>query len=215
MNAPLAVTIRPLTPSRFKDLEAVFEAKGCSIARGCWCMFYRETGRTEAPQGMRLADARKARMRALCEAGPPPGLLAYARLDDAGAPAARGRLRPVGWVTLGPRHDFLKLVRSPVMRPVDDTPLDARLWSVVCFVVPPAYRHRGVARALLQGAVEYAARRGARIVEAYPVDKATRGADDWLWHGAKSMYDRAGFVEVARRKPTRPVVRLRLEPARR
>jgi ribosomal protein S18 acetylase RimI-like enzyme len=42
------------------------------------------------------------------------------------------------------------------------------------------------------------------------VDKPTRGADDWLWHGAKSMYDKAGFEEVARRKPQRPVVRLRL-----
>ncbi|MCU0938255.1 MAG: GNAT family N-acetyltransferase [Burkholderiaceae bacterium] len=204
MTDPLPVTIRPLTPSRFKDLEAVFEAKGCSIARGCWCMFYRETGRTEVPKGARPADVRKARMRALCEAGPPPGLLAYA-----------GKT-PVGWVTLGPRRDFLKLARSPVAKPVDDTPLDARLWSVVCFVVPPAYRHRGVAHALLQGAVAYAAKRGARIVEAYPVDKAKRGADDWMWHGAKLMYDRAGFAEVARRKPQRPVVRLHLQaPARR
>jgi ribosomal protein S18 acetylase RimI-like enzyme len=200
MTEPLAVTIRPLTPSRFKDLEAVFEAKGCSIARGCWCMFYRETGRTEVPKGTRLADVRKSSLRALCEAGPPPGLLAYAGTT------------PVGWVTLGPRRDFLRLARSPVAKPVDDTPLDARLWSVVCFVVPPAYRHRGVARALLKGAVAYAEKRGARIVEAYPVDKATRGADDWLWHGAKSMYDRAGFTEVARRKPQRPVVRLHLEP---
>ncbi len=199
MTDPLPVTILPLTPSRFKDLEAVFEAKGCSIARGCWCMFYRETGRPEVPKGARLADVRKERLRALCEAGPPPGLLAYAGMT------------PVGWVTLGPRRDFLKLARSPVMRPVDDTPLDSRLWSVVCFVVPPAYRHRGVARALLQGAVAYAARRGARIVEAYPIDKAKRGADDWMWHGAMSMYDRAGFAEVARRKPQRPVVRLALE----
>jgi ribosomal protein S18 acetylase RimI-like enzyme len=86
---------------------------------------------------------------------------------------------------------------------------------VVCFVVPPAYRHQGVARALLQGAVEYAAKRGARIVEAYPIDKAKRGADDWMWHGAKSMFDRAGFEEVARRKPQRPVVRLHLQPAAR
>jgi len=31
-----------------------------------------------------------------------------------------------------------------------------------------------------------------------------------MWFGAKSMYDNAGFKEVARRKPTRPVVRLEL-----
>jgi hypothetical protein len=31
-----------------------------------------------------------------------------------------------------------------------------------------------------------------------------------MWFGAKSMYDAAGFQEVARRRPARPVVRLRL-----
>ncbi len=35
------------------------------------------------------------------------------------------------------------------------------------------------------------------------MDKATRGVDDWLWQGAKSMYDKAAFVEVARRRPER------------
>ena len=48
-----------------------------------------------------------------------------------------------------------------------------------------------------------------RLLEAYPVDKAKRGHDDWMWFGAKSMYDRAGFKEVARRKPQRPIVRLK------
>jgi ribosomal protein S18 acetylase RimI-like enzyme len=190
----VTITVRPLTPARWPDLEAVFEAKGCSIARGCWCMYYRESGKQALPPGVKPPDARKARMKALVAAGPPPGLIAY-----------RGRT-PVGWVTLGPRDDFAKLRRSPVMKPVDPQPV----WSIVCFVVPPAYRHQGVASALLQGAIAYARKRGVTLLEAYPVDKAERGADDWLWHGARSMYDKVGFVEVARRRPTRPVVRLAL-----
>ena len=190
----MKVTVRPLSPERWPDLEAVFEAKGCSIARGCWCMYYRESGKQALPAGVTLAQARKARMKALAESGPPPGLVAY-----------RGG-KPVGWVTLGPRADFAKLRRSPVMKAVDDTPV----WSIVCFVVPPAYRHQGVATALLQAAIAHARRCGATLLEAYPIDKSERGADDWLWHGAKSMYDKAGFAEVARRRPARPVVRLAL-----
>jgi hypothetical protein len=31
-----------------------------------------------------------------------------------------------------------------------------------------------------------------------------------MWFGAKPMFDRAGFVEVARRRPTRPVMRKEL-----
>jgi hypothetical protein len=41
------------------------------------------------------------------------------------------------------------------------------------------------------------------------VDKPGRSGDDQMWFGAKSMYDRVGFKEVARRKPQRPVVRLK------
>jgi ribosomal protein S18 acetylase RimI-like enzyme len=195
----LGVTIRPLTPSRWKDLESVFEARGCSIPRGCWCMYYRESGRQELPEGVGPADARKRRLNALCAAGPPPGLLAYA-----------GR-KAVGWVTLGPRLEFLKLARSPVMKPVDDHPV----WSIVCFVVPPEHRHRGVATALLRGGIDYAAKRGARILEAYPIDHAGRHNEDSLWHGTKSMFDKAGFVEVVRRRPHRPVMRIDLAASRR
>jgi GNAT superfamily N-acetyltransferase len=157
-------------------------------------MYYRESGRPALPAGTKPAEARKQRLHALAAADPPAGLIGY-----------RGKV-PVGWVSLGPRADYAKLQRSPVMRPVDGRPV----WSVICFVVPPEFRHQGVATALLQGAIDYARKRGVTLLEAYPVDKAERGRDDWLWHGARSMYDKAGFVEVARRRPQRPVVRLEL-----
>jgi ribosomal protein S18 acetylase RimI-like enzyme len=111
----------------------------------------------------------------------------------------------VGWVTLGPRDDFARLAKSPVMKPVDELPV----WSIVCFVVPPEHRGQGVARALLDASVAYAKKHGATLVEAYPVDKPVRSNDTFMWFGAKSMYDQAGFTEVARRKPQRPVVRIR------
>ena len=133
-------------------------------------------------------------MRALASSDPPAGLIGY-----------RGEA-PVGWVSLGPREDYLRLQRSSVMRPVDDQPV----WSIICFVVPSAYRHQGLGHALLAGAIAYARTRGVGILEAYPVDKATRSVDDFIWHGVKSMFDAAGFEEVARRKPGRPVMRLRL-----
>ncbi|MEO8122381.1 MAG: GNAT family N-acetyltransferase, partial [Rhodoferax sp.] len=122
----------------------------------------------------------------------PPGLIGY-----------QGKV-PVGWISLGPREDFAKLKRSPVMKAVDDQPV----WSLVCFVVPLQYRGQGVARALLDGAMAYAKKHGVKLLEAYPVDKPGRSDDDLMWFGAKSMYDAAGFEEVARRKPQRPVVRI-------
>ena len=141
----------------------------------------------------------RAGLKALVDAGRSPGLVAYR--DE----------QPVGWVSLAPREEFARLERSPVMKPVDDKPV----WSIICFVVPAEHRGQGVARALLQGAIAYAREQGATVIEAYPVDKADPSKDDAMWFGAKSMYDHAGFKEVARRKQTRPVVRLDLHAARR
>ena len=138
------------------------------------------------------ARANRAGLKQLVGAGHPPGLIGY-----------RGKT-PVGWVSLGPRKDYARLERSPVMKAVDDRPV----WSVICFVVPSEHRGQGVARALLDGAIAYAKKQGARLIEAYPVDRPSRSGDGAMWFGAKSMYDRAGFQEVARRKPGRRIVRL-------
>jgi ribosomal protein S18 acetylase RimI-like enzyme len=194
LPSPVKLIVHPLTPDRWPDLEAIFDGRGCSVARGCWCMHYRLSGsRGAPPPGATRSQANKARLKALVDAGRTPGLVGY-----------RGKV-PVGWVSLGPREDYAKLARSAVMKPVDDQPV----WSVICFVVPSAYRGQGVAKALLAGAVAYARKHGVKLLEAYPVDKPRRSDDDFMWFGAKSMYDKAGFLEVARRKPRRPVVRLR------
>ncbi len=195
----MKLTVHPLTPERWPDLEALFNARGCSVARSCWCMYYRRSGpRGPLPAGTTRAQANRAELKALLRSREPPGLIGY-----------RGKV-PVGWVSLGPRDDYAKLRRSPVMKAVDERPV----WSIVCFVVPSQYRGQGVARALLDGAIAYARERGVALLEAYPVDKPRRSADDSMWFGAKSMYDAAGFEEVARRKPNRPIVRIRAAAGR-
>jgi len=161
-------------------------------------MYYRESGKVAIPPGVKPSEFRRQRLRGFAASETPPGLIGY--LGDV----------PVGWVSLGPRSAFLKLARSPVLKPVDDRPV----WSLVCFVVAGPYRRRGVAETLLEGAVAYAGEQGAGILEAYPVDKYSPGRDDAFWFGSKSMYDRAGFVEVARRRPERPIVRLELTGVR-
>lgn len=158
-------------------------------------MAYRLSGsQASPPPGTTRAEANRTQLKKLVEAGRPPGLIGY-----------RGKV-PVGWVSVAPREEYARLARSPVMKPIDDQ----SVWSIICFVVPAEYRGQGVAQALLAGAVAYAKKHGAKLIEAYPVDKPARSKDDYMWFGAKSMYDKVGFFEVARRKPQRPVVRLRL-----
>ena len=156
-------------------------------------MFYRKVG-----AGTGVGQQNRRAMKALVDRGTVPGLIGY---EDG---------VPVAWVSLGPREDYAKLRRSPVMKPVDDRPV----WSIVCFFVDRSARGRGLSQRMLKAAVDHARSCGARLVEAYPVDEDQRSHPDDMFFGAKSMYDRAGFREVARRKPTRPVVRKSLRGGR-
>lgn len=131
-----------------------------------------------APGGGR---ANRDAMRAIVDGGRVPGLLAY--LGE----------RPVGWVSVAPREEFGRVERSRVLRPVDDRPA----WAVVCFFVDRTARGRGVAAALLRAALGYAAEHGARIVEGYPVEAGKPAAESYT--GVLSMFEGAGFREVARR----------------
>jgi len=191
--------VAPLSPARWADFEAVFRSRGCSVARGCWCMYYRRSGEPAArPKGVTRAEANRREMKALVDGGEATGLIGY--LEGA----------PVGWISLGPRERYAKLERSPVMKPVDAKPV----WSVICFVVPAAHRRQGVARALLDGAIGYARKRRVRTLEAYPVDRRGPIRDDSLWFGTRRMFEDAGFEVVARRKPGRPVMRKTLRSSR-
>lgn len=186
---------RPLTPSTWADLEALFELPGGSIVRGCWCMFYRVSGKAASEQWGR---DNKQQLCQLVDAGTVPGLVGY--VDGS----------PAGWISLGPREDYAKLARSPIMKPVDDT----AVWSIVCTYVANRYRGQGVQHRLLAAAIDHAREQGVRTLEAYPVDKPERSANDFMFFGSRSLYERAGFREVVRRSPTRLVMRRGLRPRR-
>lgn len=187
---------RPLTPETWPDLERLFDLPGGSIVRGCWCMFYRRSGKapgSDGPPGS-IKAANKQAMCDLVDSGTVPGLIGYSGAD------------PAGWISFGPREEYHKLRRSSVMKPVDDTPV----WSVVCSYVARPFRGLGMQHLLLEAAIDYARVNGARVLEAYPIDKAERSHDDFMFFGSRSLYERAGFGEVVRRSPTRVVMRLDL-----
>ncbi len=179
--------MHPVTPDRWHDVVALFGPSGAW--GGCWCMFPILSSHEFQANGN---AGNKAAMAARVAAGPAPGLLAYA--GD----------QPVGWVAVGPREGYGRIQRSWVTKPVDDVPV----WSVVCFVIDRRHRGQGVATALLDAAVEFARSHGAIAVEGYAKDGHT--ADEFAWMGPVSLFTRAGFAEIARRSPTRPVMRLEL-----
>jgi GNAT superfamily N-acetyltransferase len=179
-----------LTDSNWEDFVQLFGANGA--CGGCWCMLWRlSRKRFDAQKGA----GNKRAMRALVREGCEPGLLAY-----------RGE-RAIGWCALAPRADYPALERSRVLSPVDDHPC----WSVACLFVHREFRGQGVATALLRAAAEHARERGAEILEGYPVEPrgSQRIPPAFAWTGIPSAFRAAGFREVARRSPTRPIMRMR------
>jgi GNAT superfamily N-acetyltransferase len=181
--------VRAVTPQRWADLVELFERRGprggskLSPAYGCWCMYWRD-------RSIRHGEPRKQALERLVREGKEPGLLAY----DGGG--------PVGWVSSGPRTDFLQILRSPQYRPHDDG--GTAVWSLVCFAIDRDVRRRGVATALLDAAVEHARSHGATSVEAYP-----HAADGRDYMGNVELFRRAGF-ELVRPANKRVIVRLDL-----
>lgn len=185
----MAYEIRPATVGAFDDVEAVFGPRGGWS--GCWCQWNRLTNAEFQEQNY---EPNRLALSTLLEQEREHGVLAY---DDG---------TPVGWAALAPRTEYPRLDRSPVTIRVDDVPV----WSVTCFVVHKDHRGRGVATALLAGVEERARQLGAGTLEGYPVAPDGRLAASDAWHGLESMFVAAGFDEVARPKPQRPIYRKKL-----
>lgn len=189
MNHSYSFEARPLSSETWSDLEELFALPGGSIVRGCWCMYYRRSGKVSVSGAAGVEN--KQQLCDLVGDGVVPGLVGF--VDGT----------PAGWISLGPREDYAKLRRSPIMKPVDDE----EVWSVVCTYAAKSFRGQGVQHRLLGAGIDYAREQGVRALEAYPVDKPERSHDDFMFFGSRGLYEHAGFVEVVRRSPTRVVMR--------
>lgn len=188
-----AIEVVPATPDRWPDVEALFGPRGA--VAGCWCMFFRKPRAVFERDSRDGGRANRRDLEALVNDGRVPGLLAYRDGE------------PAGWVALAPRDEYPRLERSPIAGAADDP--GEGTWSITCFYVGRRHRGRGVAEALLLAAIDHARERGARVVEAYPVDPGPDGRIDSgaAYHGVTPMFEAAGFREVARAYPARPLMR--------
>ena len=174
------VEIVPLTGGVWLALEALFREGG--DPRWCWCQFWRL--RAQDMAAAKVPELR-ARLRAQAESEQPPGLVAF---DGEHA---------VGWVSVGPRTDFGRIVHSRVIPAIDDRPV----WSIVCFAVSSSARGRGIGRALLEGAIDFARSQGAEALEAYPIrlDDGAPVHPNAAFTGTLPMFESVGFTVVADR----------------
>jgi GNAT superfamily N-acetyltransferase len=171
------IEIQPATRARFDDVATMLGPKN-PTANVCWCLSHRVDSKTNREL---VGPARGEYVRDLTGRPIAPGVLAY---DDG---------EVVGWAAVAPRSE-LPFARSTKIPHVDDLPV----WSLFCIRVRPGHRGKGIAHALVRGAVEYAAAKGAPAVEGYPVDNQGQKVDlTMAFVGTRSLFEKAGFTKVA------------------
>jgi hypothetical protein len=188
----MTLIVRPLTPDLWPQLEELFGRVGA--CNGCWCMYWRiGSAYTQRPR-----DENREAFKAIVKKGPPPGLLVFS--DDL----------PVGWVQVTPRRSLPRLSTGKFTGTVDDKPV----WSISCFYVRTGWRRKGVMTALIDGAVAFARKAKAPILEAYPVRADVKRSSSAIYTGVASSFARAGFKTVASLALHRPTMRLDLQKKR-
>jgi GNAT superfamily N-acetyltransferase len=191
------VTFHPLTPDRWDDLVDLFGPERGACA-GCWCMWPRI--RQVEFRSLTKLERRNC-FRQLVHNGPPPGLLAYA-----------GSL-PIGWVAISPRRAVRRFNIAKNSAPLtdDESALDTA-WAITCFFVRNSHRGQSLTTRLADAAVTYAQNHKALSVEVCAIEPDKRLTWGEAFVGVASALRSLGFVEVARRSPKRPLLRLELPP---
>ncbi len=182
--------IERLTPSRGDDFLRFFDhEKGPAFADNpewatCYCHYY------QVPIALKWGDfdgpANRLAMGARIASAEMEGYLAYA--GD----------QVVGWMNAQPYSKLRPAcARMRIAEPSLPVPPHAAA-AIVCFVIAPAHRRQGVARALLTAGLANLSARGIALVDAFPWHAGpddTKATDHY--HGTLSMFTAAGFVPIA------------------
>ena len=179
--------IHPATAARWDDLVGVIG--NCAVANRCWCAYwYLSNADFKAGWG----EQNRLPLEAKVLGGEEPGIIAYVE----GEPAA--------WVSVAPRSGFDRLRRSKNFAPIDDVPV----WAVNCFVVARRFRRQGLMPVLARAAADFAIGKGAPGAEAYPIEPSEKSGAGDLYLGTVNAFLAAGYQEVGRPSPRRPIMRL-------
>jgi ribosomal protein S18 acetylase RimI-like enzyme len=198
-----AIRVEPLSPARRGDFLRFFDhERGPAFSDNpewarCYCHYYHVP--KIMPWKTFTADQNRTAMTARIETGEQDGFLAYAANEV------------VGWLNAAPWHKLPHACdRVGAARPPLDVPEHAAA-AILCFVIAPAWRRRGVARALLAGALASFAARGIRVVDAFPFKVGADASPQDHYHGPSALFLAAGF-SVQSETDDLTVMRRRLAP---
>ncbi len=176
----MELIIKELTPDLLEDFLHFFDIIAFSDNPkwgGCYCHFYHFAGNMEQWEKCTKEHNRNATINLIKEKLM-TGLLAFVNNE------------PVGWCNVNFKEIYEK---TPIVSEPEDN-LKEKIASVVCFLIAPAYRKKGVARKLLNHATKTLKEQGFSWIEAYP--RKGELSDAHSYHGPVSLFSSEGFSVV-------------------
>jgi len=182
------LTIKPLTPNLAADYFDFFDNRAFTddSPYRCYCQIYQMTkeDKKEAEDEARAKGlgggeiSRRVAARQI-KSGALRGYLAY--VDG----------KAIGWCNINAKANF----------PAEScdgsrfySPPEKREKAVVCFLIAPEFRGKGVAESLLRRAAADAKAEGFAAVEGYPAKREERY--EWDCAGPARLFEKCGFTKV-------------------
>jgi ribosomal protein S18 acetylase RimI-like enzyme len=188
-----SVRCEALSPANAGELAQLFVAAGSA----CYCRYFHFEGDKNEWQARLAFESERNRAELLERAEHPP---------LAGVVAFGGEREAVGWMKLEPAAALPKLYGQRPYRALPGLGGSREgVWVVGCFLVAPAARGRGVARALLRRGIELLQAEGAKSLEAFPRRADGLRAEE-LWTGPFPLFSSEGF-ELVQGEGQYPVLR--------
>jgi GNAT superfamily N-acetyltransferase len=166
--------VQALDESTWDAFAALVEANN-GIFGGCWCMGFHPEDDSHAD----AAEPNRERKLDRVRAGAAHAALVFDG-DDC-----------VGWCQFGAPDEVPRIKNR---RDYEKELVDLPDWRIACNFVGKGHRRQGVATAALEGAVELIAELGGGRVEGYP-EPANAVPAGFLFHGALSTFEKAGFTK--------------------
>ena len=167
--------VKPLKPELIDDFLYFFDEKAFVDNPNwaiCYCQFYHFAG-SRRKWSKRTKEQNRDSSITLINSGKMRGFLAY----ENGV--------PVGWCNANSKEKYSFIPFA------EDFDTQIKLASIVCFLIDPSYRKKGIARMLLQEVCQYYKKKEYDYIESYPV-KGNK-SDAHNYHGPYRLYLSEGF----------------------
>ncbi|MFA5235883.1 MAG: GNAT family N-acetyltransferase [Bacilli bacterium] len=174
------ITIKRLTLDMFPDYVKLHESVSFEHApqwQGCYCLYYHS--KLSYPEWVTMTkDDKKGLLKKTFEDGLLTGFLAY---DGA---------RPVGWLNVNDMGAYVRL--APLLEPYKES---GKVALSICFLIEKDYRGQGLARRLLDEAIDYYRHQGYESMLSLPTPGEAVGPQ--RYRGTYNMYIERGYREIS------------------